>query len=189
MSIVKSIPNPHPTSLCDVHGEYEHKFIPWFDDDFMESMHCQKCINEEAKKDREKANQDEQEKNRRYKERQQINAGISLRYHKVKFADFDQSTEAKKQAYADCRSFAENVYRDEQKASLIITGKVGTGKTMICQAMVNGLVEHKLCKMVKLIDMMREIKDTWRRDSEISEVDLLKKYTTYDLLIIDESLL
>ena len=41
--------------------------------------------------------------------------------------------------------------------------------------------------MGKMIDMFREIKETWRKDSPITELELIKKYSTVDLLVIDEA--
>lgn len=186
MPIVDAIPNPIPTSVCEVHGEYEHHYLEWLDSNFMELKNCTKCAKEEREEREAKEKEEEMQKKMAARLHRQEAAGISQRCSSVSFNDFIADTPAKEIAKESCLQFARNVYKGEQRSSMIITGKVGTGKTMICQAMVNNLIDHKRCKMIKLIDMIREIKDTWRRDSNISEIDLLARYASYDLLIIDE---
>ena len=82
---------------------------------------------------------------------------------------------------------ARAIYDGKEAGSLILTGKVGTGKTMLGCAAINAIIAGKSCRMVKMIDMFREIKETWRKDSPITELELIKKYSTVDLLVIDEA--
>ena len=68
-----------------------------------------------------------------------------------------------------------------------MVGGVGTGKTHLANAAVIELTDSgKDCGRVNLIDMVRRLKSTWSKDSEESEEDVLKMYSSCDLLIIDE---
>lgn len=97
--------------------------------------------------------------------------------------------------------------------SLIFTGKPGTGKTMIALSMVPAIVnvlyqEHFENKAVfddfidgpgvmqsvyintfiykNVYDLFSEIRGTYHKNSEDNELDILKKYTNTELLILDE---
>ena len=70
---------------------------------------------------------------------------------------------------------------------MVLSGSVGTGKTLIYSAMVNSLIRNgKSAAITTAIRMMRKIKSTWGHDSTVTEQDVLDKYINLDLLIIDE---
>jgi DNA replication protein DnaC len=53
--------------------------------------------------------------------------------------------------------------------------------------MVNRLVEQRIrCRIVKLADLVREIKSTWAKTSERSESDVIAFYSALPALFLDE---
>ena len=58
---------------------------------------------------------------------------------------------------------------------------------MLANCVANSLVASHSVRIIKLVDMVREIKNTWQRGTEASEIDVINHYTQLDLLIIDEA--
>lgn len=185
-SFVTEKPETVPVLNCDDHGEYMVRYVKWFNGKFMVSECCPECAKAEKlqeERDQADAERERKEENTR---RLKMRSGLSPRNINVRFKDYDQSSPEKKNAHDCVKSFAKSIYDGYETPSLILSGKVGTGKTMLACATMNALMPLKSCHMIKLIDMFREIKNTWRKDSERSEIDLLNFFSKVDLLIIDE---
>ena len=67
-----------------------------------------------------------------------------------------------------------------------MVGGVGPGKTLIAQAGIDSIIDDYRCEMIKVIDVVRELKATWAKDSNQTEEKLIKYYANIDLLILDE---
>lgn len=172
---------------CASHGDYQARYMPWVTGGYFISDYCPACAKEkeEQKEAEEKEKQDKYKADRLSENKRR--AGISKRNEMVKFAQFIDDTEGKKIAKQKVYDMARSIHAGKDTGSLILTGKVGTGKTMLGCAAINAIIESRSCRMVKMIDMFREIKETWRRDSEITELDLIRRYSRLDLLVIDEA--
>jgi DNA replication protein DnaC len=70
--------------------------------------------------------------------------------------------------------------------SLILAGKPGTGKGHLAAAVMNALMPEHLPIYTTCLDMIRSVRDTWRKDSKYSETQVLQEYEDAALLIIDE---
>ena len=64
----------------------------------------------------------------------------------------------------------------------------GSGKTYLACAMGNALIsQHNIgVKFASTIELLQKIKDSYRKDSEMSERDLLRIYKTVPVLILDD---
>ena len=67
-----------------------------------------------------------------------------------------------------------------------MVGGVGTGKTLLASAGIESIVDNNRCEMIKTIDVVRELKATWAKDSNQTEEGLIKYYSNLDLLVLDE---
>jgi hypothetical protein len=67
---------------------------------------------------------------------------------------------------------------------LYLLGKGGSGKTWAASAIVLYLAPDWDVQMVVSVDLMREISST--RNTRISEDEVIAKYVSYDLLVIDD---
>ena len=180
------VPAPPETVVCDDHGEYEVKYNQITDDKFIRSPICDKC--NEAGQAMAKADSLKQQLADQIERRQRrlINAGVSRRLINKTFNDYVVSIPGQAKAKAKCEALARSLLKDEQVGSLILSGGVGTGKTALCAAMANVLVDHKTVRITKTIDLVRDLKESWSKDCESTEKGLIKFYSTLDLLVIDE---
>lgn len=72
-------------------------------------------------------------------------------------------------------------------ASLILCGAPGTGKTHLGCAVANELLKQGLTALYTTATaLVRDIRSTWAKDSERTEIEVLKAFIAPDLLIIDE---
>ena len=146
--------------------------------------HCPKCadeINNEKKADTEKEARARIEKNRR-------NSGIPGRFKSVKISDYAPVINEAAQAKEVCVNYAKNIESSlVTGASLVMCGKVGTGKTHLACAIGNHVLS--LGKTVCYTNTYRavaRVKDTYRKGSDISETQAIEGFIGFDLLILDE---
>lgn len=113
-------------------------------------------------------------------------ACIPARFEGCTFESYVADTDGKLQAVTLARDYAEN-FADNAKrgASLIFAGKPGTGKSHLAGAILRATASSRV-RYLTCLDMIRAIRDTWRRDSEKSESQLLTYLESLDLLVIDE---
>lgn len=86
-----------------------------------------------------------------------------------------------------CRTYAKDFDRNlKTGASLVLSGNPGTGKSHLAAAILQGILPKHVGAYVTLMDLIRKLRDTWRRDSEMTESQLLNKLQAIPLLVIDE---
>lgn len=171
---------------CDKHGDYPQKKLTWFNGKVTLFSNCPACVKEKRDEiqEREKAKADADEKARW--ERAQSRAGVTPRNAEMRFKNYRTETPEQKHIHDTCNSYAKRIYDGEQVESMIITGKVGTGKTMIATCMINALYKSKQVLIIKLADMLRYIKGAYQNGAEYTEFQAIEKFAKYDLLILDE---
>ena len=180
------IPDPTPKGKCDKHGEYEFKYIQ-FNDEYMVADYCVTCVDEKNKSEEEKRIKEEKEEKIKAKETRRRNnrlySGISERNIYKTFDDYICQNEGQSKAKNDCIRYVKEFPCDK---SLIMSGSVGTGKTLLASAILDSLVDDHSCYMIKVAEIIRTIKSTWRKDSDKDEQDAIDFFVHKDLLIIDE---
>lgn len=203
------------SKTCDKHGEYiakttkagSGKFIREF-----ETM-CPFCEKEEKQQRQEKVVA-MCEKQRSSDYRSGIkNTGIPKRYMDIKLESIIPSNEKQKIIIERCKKYIEKFKElKELGTSLVFTGRPGTGKTHIALSMIDGLVSYfcevyynknikevekagsyadlvsfrQPCLYINTYDLFAKIKSTYNKNSEKTEIDIINKYSTVDVLIIDE---
>jgi DNA replication protein DnaC len=86
------------------------------------------------------------------------------------------------------REYAEHFDpKNRSGANLALVGFPGTGKTHLASAIANDLL-NRGCSVLyrKTYDLLRQIKNTWSRDSDVSETAVATAVHRADLLILDE---
>ncbi len=137
---------------------------------------CPKCADEygwEAKK-----KEDAELASRIASDRERM--GIPERLAGVKFDSYRTNTpgqERVKKRFMDLEQGSFNI---------IATGNVGTGKTMLSCCLLEQIRGKRSGKMIRLIEMIRVLKETWRKDSQQTERDVIRSLVDLDILIIDE---
>lgn len=155
---------------------------------------CPECLKEfdqmldieeaKVKAEREKV---AEEKKRIRTEEVLASRGVSKRYMDKTFDNYLADTPEKKNAVIKCKELCAAIIDGEKANNLIMVGGVGTGKTHLANSLVKDLYFNgKRCVRINLIDLVRELKSTWSKDSEHTERDVIDYYAEIDLLIIDE---
>jgi DNA replication protein DnaC len=172
---------------CETHGAYISELIDLGFKSIKKG--CPQC-NEKRRQDR------EAEDARRAEVQAQMDAiaatkrlrsaGVPLRFEGKTLDAYLTSTEGQVKAKAACEALVTAMLEGREAPNLIMTGKPGTGKTHLSCGIVLALYGRKKVKRVDLPDLIREIRSTWRKDSEVTEETVLDWYGAIDLLILEE---
>jgi len=170
---------------CETHGEYEAKGyelgsrITWLD--------CPECTRASHQKDvAELANKEALERQRLIEQRLS-QAGIPLRFRNKDFASFRTDTDEMDRARSVAMEFARNFDAHAKNGTvLVFLGQPGTGKSHLALAIASAIMPAHTAMYTSAIDAVRMVRDTWRRNSEKSETQVLRALASVDLLILDE---
>lgn len=114
-------------------------------------------------------------------------AGITKRNWLKEFDNYLVGSKEQALAVDKCKQFV-NQYPDV--GNLLLLGGVGTGKTHLASAVVKGVIAKRKyrfdARIIKCIDLIRQLKASWSNKNAASEIDLIKQYATIPLLVIDE---
>lgn len=181
---INKMPDTPEIINCPKHGSFDVKYLELaFSKKVMENRECSNCIIErdELAEAEEKKKRDELVKVLATKKR--TKAGISKRNINKTFDDYLCSTPAQQHAKTTAQNFVKNFPGDQ---NILMLGGVGTGKTLLASVIIEELLPDNRCLIIKVMDIVRAIKGTWRKDSEQSESDLIEILINKDLLVIDE---
>lgn len=171
---------------CEQHGAYESRALKALG----RILHWSKCPEcskisiaaEEAKK----AEREAVERQRRMEAR--LNqAGIPLRFRNKDFASYIADSDGKERARAVAMEFVQNFKRHSDTGTfLVFSGKPGTGKSHLAIAIAQEVMQNGTALYTSAIDAVRMVRDTWRRDAENTESQVLHTLASIDLLVLDE---
>lgn len=167
---------------CEKHGEYTGKFYT-ISGKVNHGGNCHECTKERNKLESDEEEKKECERAHALRIKKREDAGISKRNLFKTFDDYHCSTEGQTKAKNDCVRYFNEFPSDK---SMIMVGGVGTGKTLLASAGLDSIVDNNRCEMIKVIDVVRELKATWAKDSNQTEEKLIKYYANIDLLVLDE---
>jgi DNA replication protein DnaC len=177
-------------SICPTHGAYKARVIPpVFEGVKGFTLGCPACSSErqveaEARKEREARRQREMQVG-------QLRAasGIPARFIGRDFAGYRATVPGQKIALSVCRAYADT-WPDKLAtgASLVLSGGPGTGKTHLACAVAGSIMHDHLASVSfgSVATLLRQIKDTYRKDSTRSEQDAIDELVRPKLLIVDE---
>lgn len=178
------------TAHCDLHGPFQQRVYP----PPFEGMRGFRSACPECTEDRRKLREAQELREREAAKRRQIAelteaSAIPLRFRDRTFDNFRVENDGQKLALSVCRRFA-RAFEQTRKhgTSLVFTGGPGTGKTHLACAIANAVIQSDAAnvRFRTVSELMRRIKDTYRKDSTRTESDVIDGYTWLDLLIVDE---
>jgi len=174
---------------CETHGPWSDSVVGMVS----QYARCPTCRAESlAQREREQKEQQsaqyaEQARVRRLSDLE--DAGVCERYINHTFDTFIAENAEQQAALERCRALAEGVVKNPKRCpSIIMAGNPGTGKSHLACAMVIACHDgNRLPFKINVADMVRDFKDTWKKDSQRDERKLFDFYgNDVDLLILDE---
>jgi len=125
-----------------------------------------------------------------YKRRELFrNAEIPVRFKGKDFDSYLPTCEGGKKALRISKSFAGS-FSDRLACGdgLIFFGKTGTGKTHLSCAIASYIIREFGYSVLftEVLEMTRQIKETYRRDTAQTEREVMRKFCRPSLLILDE---
>ena len=174
---------------CDQHGEWNYQ-IPTFL--AKHGGQCPECVEIQKQGELNQYNAKQAQSNLELKQSEVrgkfTKAAIPKRYLNRTFSNYKAANQQQQLALSVSRHYAANFSeRLENGGGLILQGKPGTGKTHLACAIANQVItDGSTARFTTVMQLVRAIRSTWKRDSEKSEDEVLKAIIDYDLLIIDE---
>lgn len=177
-------------AVCETHGKFERKVYP----PPIEGMdpfrtRCPACVAEvkaknEARERRHREAERELEVSRLIR-----NADIPARFREKTIDEYAARNPGQKLAVNVFRKYVEDFpAHAEVGRSLVLTGQPGTGKTHLACAALSDVIRRYAAsgRFDTVSDLLRSIKETYRKDSQVSERDVISEYVYCDLLVVDE---
>lgn len=177
---------------CERHGAVQVEQFRLAGSDWGEGR-CKQCLDEgEAR--REAAAAVKQEENMRHARKRQVErhldqSKIPARFADRDFASYAPEDEKAKRILSACSDYARDF--PSHKAAgrgMILCGNAGTGKTHLACAIAGHVIRDHAASAVYMTAgrAFRAVKDTYRRDSAVTEEEALSALARPDLLVMDE---
>lgn len=114
-------------------------------------------------------------------------SGAEGRFSDATFDTFAATTDQQCTVLTACRDFVKTMQHDAWR-TLWLIGPPGTGKTHLGAAMVHACIYGRLmnARIQSARQIVREIRSTWRKDSEKTEEQAIRSLAVVPLLVIDE---
>lgn len=167
--------------VCASHGPYISTRI--IGTRFSRCPECQRLMVEAQERERQKRIAAEFE---RRMEGWLGRAAIPARFIGRTFDTFNATTPEQNRALAALRDYAEDFEANAKRGNgLILTGKPGTGKSHLAVSVLQSL-PGRYVMYATCLDLIRMVRETWRKDSQKSEREVLNHLGGLELLVIDE---
>ena len=175
-------------AVCDKHGPFRAKGM--LIDGARRGGVCSACIGE-----REKADSIESEARTRAAKARRIahllgSSGIPPRFIGRTFENFhvDGGNPGQADALTMCSAYATDFeVAMEEGTSAVLVGNPGTGKTHLAAAIAQVVINSgRSVHFTTVGRLLRKVKSTYGKDSEMTEDQAIKSFLDPDLLIIDE---
>lgn len=113
------------------------------------------------------------------------NSGISELHQHCTFDNFEALTTEQRQAKFKAKNYADNF--GKYFGGFVFSGHSGTGKNHLAAAIGNRLIQdgHSIL-IVTLSDLMLRLRETYGRDSQYTESNLINDLCGVDLLVFDD---
>ncbi|WP_423192963.1 ATP-binding protein [Cupriavidus sp. H18C2] len=176
------------TSLCAQHGEYESRRLLRFGI-WTGCKQCQLQAEEVERTEREREAAEREFARRASRAAKLLEvANLPPRFADRRLSNYRPTCDTAKRALAAITEYANGFDEAlESGASLILCGGVGTGKTHLAVGIAHAvLARDRPAIYTSVMAAVRAVKDTYRRDAERSEAEVIADFVSPDLLILDE---
>ena len=173
------------TSNCELHGDYADKcfFNQWW-------RGCPVCNKNKVDSLAEKNKEISDEQERIKLKKRVAESCIPERFITRTLSTYqaDDKNDRQVRVLSFCTEYAEN-FSDHKKTGLsfLMLGLPGTGKTHLSIGIALEIMKQgRSAVFTSASRMLRAVKDTYHKESQFSEKQVLAVYETCDLLILDE---
>lgn len=174
------------TTTCSDHGEYRSSGARYLGKHQVWTP-CPDCEESRLAGKRQAEAQEQAERARMHLESMLGHAAIPKRFMGRSLDSFVAASKEQKHALSIACEFATNYpYHAERGDSLVFSGLPGTGKSHLGAAVQQALMPNVASLYVTCAGLIRAVRATWSRDSERTEVAVLREFGTVELLVIDE---
>lgn len=127
------------------------------------------------------------EQNQQAKAAQAIGrSGIKKRHRNCRFENYHTHCQGQRIAFAEARNLMDG-YKRRESGGFIFAGTSGTGKNHLACAIANELLQlRRSVVVITVAELMLKIRDSYRKDAEVSETEIIRYLSSVDLLVIDE---
>jgi len=114
------------------------------------------------------------------------NAKIPRRYRDCIFKNFEEHNDSHRDALKIAKKFVKNY--PVQDIGLLFLGPCGVGKTHLAAAIIHELIHKKgvPCFFCDFRDLIRNIQNTYKPDSSLTESEVLEPVFQKNVLLLDE---
>lgn len=175
---------------CDIHGKLKVKIFCM--NNIWSEPFCRQC--NEIKKEQKAILDQEREKKEAERARQERiesalgRSGIPLRFQSHSFETYSAKTQDQQAKKKICLDYAEG-FNEKFKvgSSMIFCGTTGTGKTHLACSIANLIIRNgRTAVFMNVIKAIRQVKETWSKESDKKEQEAINWFLNPDLLILDE---
>lgn len=179
------------TGQCARHGEFTERAIEiamrppvgprtiW--------LGCPSCAQQAQQRSLEEATALQERQRQHRVERKLGLGGVPARYRGLTFDRFEATTPEQQYALRCTQRFATQLLgAQRRRATLVLSGDTGTGKTMLALAIMQHVQPAMSALYLKALDLIRSVRGAWRKNAAMSEDDVVRLLAETGLLIIDE---
>lgn len=171
---------------CDTHGEYTSAGTRYFGNREFWTP-CPDCSDARLAAERQADADKKAEAARLHLESLLETAAVPKRFMGRNFDNFAATSDEQKLALSIACEYAEAFAENYKRGTgLIFSGLPGTGKSHLAAAILQAIMPARCGLYTTCMGIIRNVRGTWRKDSERSESQVLRAYGTADLLVIDE---
>lgn len=148
---------------------------------------CEECRSDAHRNELEATRAEQLRRSNDEHQRRLEKASIPTRFTTRTLDNFKAETPDQIKALTISREFATGWEAIRRKGSwLVFSGKPGTGKSHLAIAILQAIMPQWVGRYMTCMELIQTLRATWRKDSEISETDLLDSLTYIPLLVLDE---
>ena len=193
----------HRLMQCKKHGEYQTRLTPDGPQEiiktfrgekpskYKEHIHCPDCkkeVDEVFDLEITEINKLEKLEREEGRFRHLIDeSGVSARQSYFQLSEITPVNHKQENAVSIASTIIQKLKAGEPAPNMIMSGAVGTGKTLIAAATVQSAIRSGLtARMSTVMGVIRAFRATWKRDCEYSEAEFIRELTRVDILVLDE---
>jgi DNA replication protein DnaC len=175
---------------CKIHGEFECHTR------YMEKMptiktntECPQCLTARIAETEAKLAEHNEWLSAETLKNLMIEFDVPKRFEGVSLDNYESVNREAERCLKVCKAYATKwPDRLEQGGGLVMCGLPGTGKNHLAIAIGKYVIQEyqSSVKFTSAIKIARDFKSTWTKGADLTESDVIRRYSTPDLLIIDE---